>query len=132
MNKKTSEFTYRQKRLDVPLYPGRLLLIDSDDLDKVNELRGRMGHPEDTYVYASTSLGNLNGWMTVAVVLNPRYEHKKLGVGTIAHEACHAADFIFENCGATHDFNNPEPYTYLVGWVADEIAKFLGYGKIQH
>lgn len=35
------------------------------------------------------------------------------GVGALVHESIHAASFVYEHAGATHDFANEEPYVYL-------------------
>ncbi len=36
----------------------------------------------------------------------------------ILHESIHAANFVFDYIGATHDVNNDEPYAYLVTYIA--------------
>lgn len=40
-------------------------------------------------------------------------------IGTIAHEATHAAMEIFEYIGARIDYENQEPFAYLVGWITE-------------
>jgi acetone carboxylase gamma subunit len=45
-------------------------------------------------------------------------------VGVMAHEAVHIADFIFTNCGITHDLDNDEPFAYLVEWIINELYEF--------
>jgi hypothetical protein len=44
-----------------------------------------------------------------------------LSVGDIAHEAVHVAVELFRDMGAYLDPDNQEPFTYLVGWIADCI-----------
>lgn len=51
---------------------------------------------------------------------------KKFGVGIIAHEAAHCADFFCENLGInTGSFYDGEPYAYIVGWVAECCANTM-------
>lgn len=44
---------------------------------------------------------------------------------TVAHEAVHAAWRCLEHVGAKASVKNQEPLAYLVGWIADEITKFV-------
>lgn len=48
---------------------------------------------------------------------------EKLTAGVIAHEAVHVALAIFEELGAFADPKNQEPFTYLVGFIADCIYR---------
>ena len=41
----------------------------------------------------------------------------------IAHESTHAALYIFCEVGALVDFENQEPFAYMVGWVFDCVNK---------
>lgn len=48
-----------------------------------------------------------------------RFESKEyVNEENIAHEAVHAADFIFDYIGSEHDIRNDESYAYLVGYIA--------------
>lgn len=49
------------------------------------------------------------------------------GIGTIAHEVFHAADFVLEKCGLQLNRNSYEAFAYFVGYLMQEI-----YKKIQH
>ena len=49
----------------------------------------------------------------------------RLGVDSIAHESVYAAACIFDEIGAYFDFENQEPFTYLVGWIADCINQVV-------
>ena len=50
---------------------------------------------------------------------------RRLRVDSIAHESVHAAACIFDEIGAYFDFENQEPFTYLVGWIADCINQVI-------
>lgn len=44
-------------------------------------------------------------------------------VANISHESTHIAMEIFDYIGANVDLHNQEPFSYLVGWVADCIEQ---------
>lgn len=48
---------------------------------------------------------------------------KSMTYKLVAHEACHAAKFLFEHIDA--DMREHEPFEYVVGWIAEccEIVK---------
>ncbi len=51
-----------------------------------------------------------------------RFENRKaMNAGIIAHESSHIAMEIFKYIGAEVDLSNQEPFSYLVGWIADCI-----------
>lgn len=54
---------------------------------------------------------------------------KAASTGTLAHEADHAANFIFKSIDAKVDAENDEPHAYLVGWITECIEK-VKKGKI--
>ena len=41
----------------------------------------------------------------------------------IAHEATHVALYIYHEIGASAEFENQEPFAYLVGWVYECVDK---------
>ena len=61
----------------------------------------------------------------IYVLFNTKDKFHPVTVGAIAHEAIHVVDYIFGIIGAAHDPENPEPFTYLVDYIADLIADFL-------
>lgn len=51
-----------------------------------------------------------------------RFENKNaMNVSNISYESSHIAMEIFNFIGAKVDLSNQEPFSYLVGWVADCI-----------
>lgn len=49
-----------------------------------------------------------------------RFRNKSdMATDNIAHEAVHAALEIFDYVGARIEYDNQEPFSYLVGWIAD-------------
>lgn len=51
-----------------------------------------------------------------------RFENRKaMNAGNISHESSHIAMEIFRYIGAEVELSNQEPFSYLVGWIADCI-----------
>lgn len=53
-------------------------------------------------------------------------------MNTISHEALHAVGNIFDRKGVDYDSDNDEPYTYLLGYIVEQmVSTILGknYGK---
>lgn len=115
---------YQKIEIDVPIYRGVLVVIVSNSIKLVNEeIEGIEWREKE--VYAHTLLSNWEGNNGYVVILNPDCSVRKMTHGVIAHEAVHVAQFIFENHGVRHDFDNPEPFNYLVEWVTDEIYRYI-------
>lgn len=50
---------------------------------------------------------------------------KSAAISVIAHEAVHAASFIFEAMGVVPDFNNDEHFAYLVQHICQKAEEAL-------
>lgn len=116
---------WHEKTIEFPIYHGNLKIILTDHTEAVNRM-----FDDDSFHYATTYMRQMDNRRTSAIVLNmgndPYMTH-----GTIAHESIHAADFLFEQISAKHDFDNPEPYAYLVGWITNEVYEFIQEKKFQ-
>jgi hypothetical protein len=44
--------------------------------------------------------------------------------GTIAHEAIHAANFLFGDRGIVLDADNDEAFAYFTEWIVDQVYTF--------
>lgn len=110
---------WHEKTVEFPLYSGNLKIILTNSKSKVAKKMN-----DEHFHYATTYYRSMDDRRTSCIVLNfgtdPLMTH-----GTIAHESTHAADFLFEAVGAKHHFDNPEPYSYLVGWIANEVYEFI-------
>ncbi|WP_374440543.1 hypothetical protein [Epilithonimonas sp.] len=106
----------KTKKINIPIYYGTLILIKDEDFTAVNK---KYNHniPES---YGAVSFENkeAKNFEYVVVMVNTN-------ISLIAHEAVHICNFIFKNVGIELDRNNDEPQAYLVGWIVDEIEKFL-------
>lgn len=50
-------------------------------------------------------------------------------LNTIAHEAMHLTNRIFQSIGYDSEYGNEEPQAWVVGYLTQEIAKAYGVGK---
>lgn len=55
---------------------------------------------------------------------------RSAAISVVAHEAVHAASFIFDAIGAHADFNNDEFLAYFVQYICEEAENMTGvYGN---
>lgn len=123
----------RHKTIKVPLYPCRLVLIDSNDPEAIDK-KFNLGFSEGGYeVYGSCVLGSIKrkgqkGKMAdlraVFLVFNTENETDIITPGVIAHECLHFMNCLFNELGANED-KDDEPYNYFLQWAVDECHKFL-------
>ena len=116
--------THIVKHYEIPLYRGNLVVVISNDIDKIKAL-----FPADLFndenIYAHTLYGNCRGQQDFYIVLNPYSKYRKMYHGTIAHEALHATSFLLDKRGIQIDVNNDEPQAYLIEWVTDKVYETL-------
>lgn len=104
------------KEVSIPIYFGTLVMIFTDELEKLNPVY-KINIKEDDYD---------------AVVFLDKPESDKVIVAikrkdwsVIAHETVHVVNAIFLSCNIQLDRNNDEPQAYLTGWVVQQIDDFL-------
>lgn len=119
-----------KKLVQIPIYPGRILIVFTEDVDIVKEYFSDYDSPVVTGVTGvSPKHSNL---YTVTVIVNPNIKDIS-GLmtihGVIAHEALHVVQEVFYNVGIEMDLDNPEPANYFLGWVVEEMYKV--YNKIK-
>ena len=114
----------------LPIYDQFYMLAISENFNLLNDLVYEAGVEIEEDFLAST----INGPVTVEenleyiqyscifLFFNPSCPFRSLDVGTIAHEAFHAAEMTMERIGSEKD---GEPMAYLVGFFASEISSFL-------
>lgn len=107
----------RKKTIKIPLYYGDLVLIQTDDLEKVEkEYNTESLHSSEACVFRNH---NKNGWSVYVMA----FESKKPFM--IAHESLHVVNRIFDDRGIKLDPENDEPQCFLLGWIVGECHKFL-------
>jgi len=108
----------RKKKIKIPLYHGEIIIIQTDDLSKVEkEYKTQSLHYCDACAFRYFKN---NGYSRYIIAFS-----NKLDPGTIAHEALHLTGYIFYDMSANFDMVNDEPQCYLLEWVVDQCHKFL-------
>ncbi len=112
------------KKTDIPLYRGKLVIIITNDDDKLKKyLPDFKG-----IIYAhswNTNVDSYTGVTGYTVVLNFNSPFRDVTLGTIVHEAFHIVNFIAADRGIKSDFENDEALSYLIEWVVEEIYSFI-------
>lgn len=113
----------------IPIYGTNLHIVITEDfmadIEEINKKYFNKFSEEDNVLGFSQQRGG-----STLIIINVG-KHKKLFkkvyevelIATIAHEAVHACNQIFNLIGATLDSNNDEPQAYLVDHIVKEIYK---------
>ena len=107
-----------KKKIKAPIYITSFTVFFYDDIDEINKLF----YKKDLVVS-----NEYNGWLATRDndifigfwIKNSDYPT----AGTIAHEAKHLVNKIFQDIGQELDLENDEAECYLLGWIVDEIHK---------
>lgn len=115
----------RKKTIKIPIYFGDLVLCTTDDFDKIGK-EYNLVFPvgRDAFIFDDH---DEDGYTRYFVVFND----KSVPFKHIAHESLHIVTHIFKDRFITIDCHNDEPATYLLGWVVDQIVKFLKSNKVK-
>lgn len=114
---------------DPVIYPYKLWVIIDKSMKEIPDLfvdrdRNPLDHlrDEDLSTEAVTIAAIRKEDFRRGVMLFFRSK-KSMTYKLVAHEACHAAKFLFEHIDA--DMREHEPFEYVVGWIAEccEIVK---------
>lgn len=117
---------YNRKIINIPIYRGKLVLIFSNDLDKVKKIP----YFEGSENYAKCIRSYLGTWEAVYIIINFNAK-TPITHGVLTHETIHAANFILEGRGILSDYNNDEPLCYLAEWINNEIYTFMKEKKFE-
>jgi hypothetical protein len=114
---------------DPVIYPQRLWIALSKDGKELNGLFRYKGSDEricfdgeDTENFEAMTFqasGVETDYYGALIVFTGK---KYMTCGTIAHEAVHAAGYMFQNIRA--EVNSREPFAFLVGWIADCCRRY--------
>lgn len=118
-----------------PIYPRRIYVVKGNINEKwLNDRFFKASNDERLEIskddYSAIVYNDIVGYREDGKYGILIYIKKKLEVKDIAHESVHAAATLFEDIGAYFDFDNQEPFTYLVGWIADCISQ-VNSGKFK-
>ena len=110
------------KEYEVPYYRSVLIVVLTNDYERLSEFYPEYDHED---MFASSDLINYHGTRSILMVLNFKCDVDRITNGIIAHEALHAANFIFDAVGVPADYDNDEPLAYLVKWITDKVHGFV-------
>lgn len=108
----------RSKEVTIPIYGGKLTIIQTNKLKKVEKRYGLM------------SLKGIDACAFIKYRENgsAKYYLAFQGETTpsiIAHESLHMVGLVFQNINAMLTIENDEPQCYLLEWIVRECHKFL-------
>jgi len=107
-----------KKKLKIPIYFGDLLLIQTNNFEKVEKKYNISGlQNSDACVYP---IPYSNGYTKYLMLFN-----KDVTPSIVAHEAVHAVNFIFRDRDIELDVINDEPQAYLLGWIVKQCHNYL-------
>lgn len=111
---------------DMCIYPRKLFVVDEKNKDVVTEYFSRRDGQElnvdsvgpdsgscSVKYMSRKSTGNYGALVWILDDRSP---------GSMAHEAVHVADGVFEDLGIDSDGSNDEHYAYLVGWIVEKLV----------
>jgi hypothetical protein len=110
------------RRFDPVIYPQKLWVCVGNDFKKLNGLfldvedNSELDFGKYKEYYRAVTINAINrgsGEFGVVIIFRRKYMDCK----TIAHEASHAAGYMFHHIGA--DMGPGETTAYLIGWIAD-------------
>jgi hypothetical protein len=112
--------------IDYQIYPFDLMVSIGESFE---ELKRKVHHrvlEEDIPVFADFNCEGLGHTMilmkTGATILWVRkYEKTPEWRASLAHEVCHAAQFLMHRIGITHSNDSLEAYAYLRGYITKKI-----------
>lgn len=83
--------------------------------------KGTVGY---SYIDTSKNEQGLNRFQPYLFINVPKIIDWPDFCDTVSHEAVHTVDKLFEFSGIDTDYNNNEPYAYLLGYLVGEVVRF--------
>ena len=110
--------------LKIPAYKAQITVVAGDHCDAGKLIPAWTGCVQGDGYMARTVFRVAGGKYPFQVFIHTR----TIAISVIAHEAVHAASFIFDAMGCEADFNNDEYTAYLVQHICEEAEnKFNVY-----
>lgn len=109
--------TREYKKIEFEHLPVNIYFGISDDAMALrNTICGIAPVPDDNFVGLSTHDGNGNFWMTFSFDAT---------AGTVAHEAFHTLNKVFEHLGVLYAYDQDELPAYMLSYIVDKIMEEL-------
>ncbi len=124
---KKKELYYEEKIIKMPLYPGQLVLVATNDVEKIHK-KTKCGNEDEIYAFCIRAY--YKDYLSYFIVIDVKHENlnkknKEIKLASIiAHESLHVVNKLFTMIGTKHDTQNDEPASYLIGWVVKKCTKF--------
>lgn len=111
---------------DPQIYPRKLWVVKGGDVNSLKDMFAQANEEE-----LQLSDVDAHAALTYSVMMKDKSKllgeliyfcsSKFMDAEKTTHEAVHAALDIFSDMGCMVDYDNQEPFAYLVGWIADCI-----------
>jgi hypothetical protein len=116
------EVFFFKKIIKIPIFYGNFVIIFSNDEAAIRKVTKYNGSLEE-FAYTFTNF-LCKGKESIAVVFN-FWTEEPVTLGTIMHEVNHAGNRLMSSRNAEPSFENDEAESYIKGFFADEIQKFM-------
>ena len=107
----------KKKTVEIPIYHGTLTFYKDKTLKRVAK---KHGFKDIENFGACAFIHHKNGYTRYFIAFG-----RERTPWTIAHEAKHIVNRIFEDRGIELSLSHDEPECYLLGWVVKQATKFL-------
>lgn len=104
------------KTIPIPIFKGEITFIKSKSFKKTEE-KYKINIPSR---FGAVTFRNENSEYFECVV-----SFIDSNLSLLAHEAVHVCNYVFDNVGIKLDADNDEAQAYLIGWIVDEMLKFI-------
>lgn len=105
-----------KKEIKIPIYTGRLVLIQRRNLSKVSKEYGLI----DVSEYDGFTFMRDEDKLRFFLVVNKQCTHS-----IVSHEVVHIVNMIYKVHSMELDVLNDEPQAYLTEWVTKQCYKYL-------
>ena len=105
----------KQTTIDIPIYQCKLTIILDKDLSYV-EKKYMTRHLSN---YGSVTMRDPDAFSEYIMAFEDN------DICLIAHEIIHLKNYIYEDLCIQLDVINDEPEAYLIGWLFEQVEKFL-------
>jgi len=104
------------KTINIPIYGGKLIVIVSKDIALIAK---KYKLTVDVSNFGAFTFKDKFKYRNYIMVLEDDWR------SNVVHELVHIVNHIYLDCAMQLDRHNDEPQAYLMGWLYEEIDKFL-------
>ena len=122
MKSKSPQTYFFKKVIPVPIFYGNLVIIFSNDQEKIRKVVGFPGNLDD-FAYTFHNFMH-KGKESIAIVLN-FWTIEPVTMGTVMHEVNHAGNILLRSRGVIADYDNDEAESYVKSWMAERVQIFM-------